>query len=78
MKKLSEYFNVFFFYRLAGMILLLSGWGWFIGDEGGGFYIGRKALQETAKLEDGRSAYNSDLNNKIKVYKLKFLKLFIV
>ena len=25
MKKLSEYFNVFFFYRLAGMILLLSG-----------------------------------------------------
>ncbi len=25
MKKLSEYLNVFFFYRLAGMILLLSG-----------------------------------------------------
>ena len=45
-----------------------SGWGWFIGDEGGGFYIGRKALQESAKLEDGRSEYNSDLNNKIKTF----------
>ena len=45
-----------------------SGWGWFIGDEGGGFYIGKKALQETAKLEDGRSAYNSDLNYKIKAF----------
>lgn len=45
-----------------------SGWGWFIGDEGGGFYIGKKALQETAKLEDGRSEYDSDLNNKIKSF----------
>ncbi|MCL6089500.1 MAG: hypothetical protein M1393_00465 [Candidatus Thermoplasmatota archaeon] len=43
-----------------------SGWGWLIGDEGGGFYIGKRALQETAKLEDGRSEYSSPLNLRLK------------
>ena len=32
-----------------------SGWGWLIGDEGGGFYLGRRAIQESARIADGRS-----------------------
>lgn len=32
-----------------------SGWGWLIGDEGGGFYIGKRAIQESARIADGRS-----------------------
>ena len=32
-----------------------SGWGWLIGDEGGAFYIGRRSLQEAAKIADGRT-----------------------
>ena len=31
-----------------------SGWGWFIGDEGGAFYTARRAIQESAKIMDGR------------------------
>ena len=31
-----------------------SGWGWFLGDEGGAFYIGRRSLQESTKYFDGR------------------------
>ncbi len=38
-----------------------SGWGWFIGDEGGAFYIGRRAIQESAKMADGRSAFPDNM-----------------
>lgn len=38
-----------------------SGWGWLIGDEGGAFYIGRRAIQESAKTADGRSGYSKTL-----------------
>ena len=31
-----------------------SGWGWFIGDEGGAFYTARRSIQESAKVFDGR------------------------
>lgn len=31
-----------------------SGWGWLIGDEGGAFYIGRRAIQLSAMIADGR------------------------
>src|SRR5579875_254245 len=41
--------------RFNGKMEKSSGWGWLIGDEGGGFYIGRRALQEAAKIADGRS-----------------------
>jgi glucosamine kinase len=40
--------------RLRGTLERSSGWGWLIGDEGGGFYIGRRALQIAAKMADGR------------------------
>ena len=36
-----------------------SGWGWLIGDEGGAFYIGRRSLQEAAKIADGRTSGES-------------------
>jgi len=32
-----------------------SGWGWFLDDEGGAFFIGKRALQESVKVWDGRS-----------------------
>jgi Predicted N-acetylglucosamine kinase len=38
-----------------------SGWGWFIGDEGGGFYIGKRAIQESAKMADGRSKFSDHM-----------------
>lgn len=37
-----------------------SGWGWLIGDEGGAFYIGRRSLQEAAKIADGRTSGESE------------------
>ncbi|MEM0321928.1 MAG: BadF/BadG/BcrA/BcrD ATPase family protein, partial [Thermoprotei archaeon] len=40
--------------RVGGVMKRSSGWGWLIGDEGGAFYIGRRALQLAAKLADGR------------------------
>lgn len=43
-----------------------SGWGWLIGDEGGGFYIGKMALQKAAQIEDLRDARKSQLNLAIK------------
>ena len=42
-----------------------SGWGWFIGDEGGAFYLGRRAIQEAAKIADGRSDCDGLLLNSI-------------
>lgn len=36
-----------------------SGWGWFIGDEGGAFYTARRAIQESAKILDGRREINT-------------------
>lgn len=43
-----------------------SGWGWLIGDEGGGFYIGKMALQKFAQIEDLRDIRESELNSMIK------------
>lgn len=40
--------------RVGATIERASGWGWLIGDEGGAFYIGRRAIQLAAKLADGR------------------------
>ncbi len=42
-----------------------SGWGWLIGDEGGAFYIGRRAIQEAAKLSDGRNVGSVELLSKV-------------
>lgn len=42
-----------------------SGWGWFIGDEGGAFYIGRRAIQEVAKIADGRLNLPDSLLSKL-------------
>ncbi len=43
-----------------------SGWGWLIGDEGGGFYIGKMALQEFAQIDDLRDTSESNLNYRIR------------
>ena len=43
-----------------------SGWGWLIGDEGGGFYIGKMALQKFAQIEDLRDIRDSELDVMIK------------
>ncbi len=52
--------------KYGGQFERCSGWGWFIGDEGGGFYIGKRAIQESAKLADGRSEFpDSNLLNTI-------------
>jgi N-acetylglucosamine kinase-like BadF-type ATPase len=49
-----------------------SGWGWFLGDEGGAFFIGKRAIQESIKVLDMRSnisnSYNSDLPLRIKEF----------
>lgn len=39
----------------------VSGWGWFLGDEGGALYIARRAMQECTKYFDGRLEINSKL-----------------
>lgn len=43
-----------------------SGWGWFLDDEGGAFFIGRRALQEVVKIVDGRSDTNSLLVDEVR------------
>ncbi len=47
--------------RMDGVTRRVSGWGWLIGDEGSGFYIGRRALQEAACISDGRNITMSTL-----------------
>ena len=42
-----------------------SGWGWLIGDEGGAFYIGRRSLQEAAKIADGRTLGESEFLSRL-------------
>ncbi len=42
-----------------------SGWGWLIGDEGGAFYIGRRSLQEAAKIADGRTVGESEFLSRL-------------
>lgn len=42
-----------------------SGWGWLIGDEGGAFYIGRRSLQEAAKIADGRTMGESEFLSRL-------------
>ncbi len=42
-----------------------SGWGWLIGDEGGAFYIGKRSLQEAAKIADGRTSGESELLSRL-------------
>lgn len=39
-----------------GAEVSLGGWGWLIGDEGGAFYIARKALMHVTKAVDGRAS----------------------
>lgn len=43
----------------AGEDVRVGGWGWLIGDEGSGYYIARRGLQEAAKGYDGRRESNS-------------------
>jgi N-acetylglucosamine kinase-like BadF-type ATPase len=47
---------------------LIGGWGWLIGDEGSAVYIARKALQEAAKISDGRREERTDLIDQILKY----------
>ncbi len=52
--------------KLGGITMRSSGWGWFLDDEGGAFYIGRRALEETVKIMDGRGEYDSTLLDEIR------------
>jgi N-acetylglucosamine kinase len=45
-----------------------SGWGWFLGDEGGAFYISRRAMQECTNIYDGRLGIESKLPEKLMKY----------
>jgi N-acetylglucosamine kinase-like BadF-type ATPase len=37
-----------------GRIARAGGWGWHLGDEGSGFWIGERAIREVLRSEDGR------------------------
>lgn len=39
----------------SGDYLQIGGWGYLIGDEGSGFWIGREALRAVSRADDGRS-----------------------
>jgi glucosamine kinase len=54
--------------KLNGKMEKSGGWGWLIGDEGGGFYIGRRALQEAAKIADGRSDGSDEFLTAVKSF----------
>ncbi len=43
------------FARFGGEIYRCGGWGPFIGDEGSGYWIGKKVIEEVSKQADGRS-----------------------
>jgi len=45
-----------------------SGWGWFVGDEGGAFYTARRAIEECSKVFDGRLYIASDLPDALMEY----------
>ena len=49
---------------------IAGGWDWLIGDQGSGFWVGRKVLEEIAKSIDGRG-------EKIKIKKVVFKKFKI-
>src|SRR3989440_5274379 len=38
----------------AGQLHRAGGYGWQLGDEGGGYWLGRRALDVTARAQDGR------------------------
>ena len=38
----------------AGEIARSGGWGWHLGDEGSGFWIGERAIREVLRAADGR------------------------
>lgn len=38
----------------AGEIARAGGWGWHVGDEGSGFWIGERAIREVLRAADGR------------------------
>lgn len=54
--------------RKGNIFKRVSGWGWILGDEGGAFYIAKRALQETMKIYDGRSGIRSDIPDYVKDY----------
>ncbi len=47
--------------RHGGLVERTSGWGWFIGDEGGAFYTARNAIEKCSKFYDGRITEDSEL-----------------
>ncbi|MCL5804195.1 MAG: hypothetical protein M1306_02700 [Candidatus Thermoplasmatota archaeon] len=52
--------------RYQGRSNRASGWGWLVGDEGGAFYIGMKAISAFSKISDHRMDFDADLISLIK------------
>jgi N-acetylmuramic acid 6-phosphate etherase len=44
---------------VAGRTARAGGWGWLLGDEGSGYWLGRSALVAAARSLDGRAAHTS-------------------
>lgn len=51
--------------RYHGVMSRTSGWGWFIGDEGGAFYIGRRAISHFARMSDHRIEFDQQFHETI-------------
>jgi len=49
----------------AGQSLQVGGWGYWLGDEGGSYWIGMKVLQRLARAADGRGIFPTDLKRQI-------------
>ncbi len=52
--------------RYQGRSNRASGWGWLVGDEGGAFYIGMKAVSAYSRMSDHRIDFDADLAALIK------------
>jgi N-acetylglucosamine kinase-like BadF-type ATPase len=57
--------SVAFGVNAAGQSLQVGGWGYLLGDEGSGYWIGMKALQVVTKIIDGQLQATSSLKQQI-------------
>ncbi len=53
------------FCRYKGRMERSSGWGWFVGDEGGAFYIGKRSISKFAQMSDHREEMDEAFHDAI-------------